>query len=276
MRLCPVFMHSRSWLFCVDRIILASMNIYYFSGTGNSYYVANRLARELNAAEPKSMVHSQPSSPCDTVVLVFPLYYLSFPLVVLNFLKNLSVDQHQRVIVIVTRAFPPMGGVFAHLKQIWNGCEPHYGSYIDMPSNDHILFGTFNEKKNKRMLLKAEDQLQRIIDDIKNHRNRKAFEPFHFLRAWRHGAFLKRLPYTDRHFHINQDCNGCGICKIVCLQKNITMIDKQPVWQKKGKCQECEACINYCPRDAIHYGHKTKKQRGYVNPNVSINQMFHS
>ena len=53
----------------------------------------------------------------------------------------------------------------------------------------------------------------------------------------------------DKYFKTNNDCNGCGLCLMVCPVNNIKIINKKPEWQ--SHCENCTACYNFCPNKAI-------------------------
>lgn len=76
----------------------------------------------------------------------------------------------------------------------------------------------------------------------------------------------------DKSFWINSNCNTCGICKSICPSKNIELKDGKPLW--KHQCEQCLACIQWCPKQAIQYGKKTEKRKRYTNPYVSIKELI--
>lgn len=59
----------------------------------------------------------------------------------------------------------------------------------------------------------------------------------------------------------------CGMCVKICPVKNIHIENNQVNWL--GGCEQCMACIQYCPKEAIQYANKTAKRTRYRNPNVN-------
>jgi MinD superfamily P-loop ATPase len=55
----------------------------------------------------------------------------------------------------------------------------------------------------------------------------------------------------DKSFWIDEKCNACGICATVCPCRNIRLDGAgRPTWSHQ--CEQCLACIQWCPRKAIH------------------------
>lgn len=250
--------------------------IFYFSGTGNTFYAAKTIAENMKQGKlvPIAKIFGSEykiSLECKRVGFLFPLYYLSMPEIVMRFIENLEIPDDIYVFTVITRGFPPMGGAIKHLKDILKkkGIKLDFGSYLDMPSNDLILFGTFKDKKKKKMLQESKKELKNIMNKVNHNEEYIAMEPFSFLRKIRHSSFLKRLKDTDLHYWVKDTCNGCGICQKICPVENIYLNDNLPVWKCSQTCQECEGCINYCPSKSIEYSNKTIKQERYHHPEIS-------
>lgn len=78
------------------------------------------------------------------------------------------------------------------------------------------------------------------------------------------------IPLMDRSYHADDNCTGCNTCSNVCHVRNIKISDNKPVWQ--NHCENCLACIKWCPQKAIHgYGELPK---GYHHPDVKISDML--
>lgn len=255
--------------------------IFYFSGTGNTLFAAKNVAGGIKDSSliPITQVIDNEhiiTSDCKRVGFIFPLYYLSFPEIVMRFIENLEIPANIYVFTVVTRGFPPMGGAIKHLDKILKkkGNRLHLGLYLDMPSNDLILFGTFKDKKKEQMLEKAAKTIPVIVSKINNYEQILSKEPFAFLRRFRHTSFLKRLKQTDAHYWVKDNCNGCSLCQKICPVGNITIKDNKPIWSCTQICQECEGCINYCPLKSIEYGKKSKKWERYHHPNIKVKDLM--
>lgn len=252
--------------------------IYYFSGTGNSLYAAKKLHECIVHSELRSIVRSVAdrhfADDAGRVVFVFPLYYLSFPKIVMDFLGRYQVKKGTDVVCVATRGFPPMGGVIGHFRNIMKkkGVEVRRGFYLDMPSNDVILFGLQSKEKQAETLATVDAQINGILKALSGGKKHLEKEPFGLLRFVRHrSAYLNKLPKAGRNFQVQDSCTACGICVKVCPMENVKLVDGKPRWG--AACQLCEACINYCPKHAIQFGKRSMKWDRYVNPNVARSEI---
>jgi Pyruvate/2-oxoacid:ferredoxin oxidoreductase delta subunit len=78
--------------------------------------------------------------------------------------------------------------------------------------------------------------------------------------------FTEVMPGIDRSYHADENCAGCGFCVKVCPVQNIEMADKKPTWLHR--CENCLACINWCPQKAIHGYAELPNNTRYHHPDV--------
>jgi ferredoxin len=74
------------------------------------------------------------------------------------------------------------------------------------------------------------------------------------------------MPLCGTSFAADEKCTGCGTCARVCTVGNIEIVDKKPVWQ--DRCENCLACFNWCPTNAIH-GALANTGYRYHHPDVT-------
>ncbi|HEY9061142.1 MAG TPA: EFR1 family ferrodoxin [Pseudobacteroides sp.] len=247
--------------------------LYYFSGTGNSYYIAKELHKQLKdcrliaITEAYKDIKITPDS--QKVGVIFPLYFQSMPKVVMEFIEKLDLKNVEYLFAVVTRggiAF--QGGVFSHLKKVLEnkGTKLSASFYIRMPENYIPNFKVPPIKVQERMFNEASQKLKIISDYINSSARRQEKEILSFLRASVHNKFIERLNKIDEGFKVKDTCNSCGLCEKICKFNNIRLDDGKPLWQ--NNCQFCLACINYCPKRSIEYKNSTIGKDRYNHPDI--------
>ncbi len=253
--------------------------LYYFSGTGNSLAVAKTLANQLGECEliPIARVWQQDRIVTDAkrVGIVFPLYYVGLPKLVLEFVQKADFSSSTYTFAVITRGAPYVGGAIHHLKQL---LAPKHqtlqaGWYVNMLSNYIPWFDLPAEEKQQAVHKKAVARVTAIATQIRKQANVYEREPLFWLRPIRNNPYQKTANQRDRSFRVENACNSCGICQKVCPVGNITLAaGGQPQWQHR--CQECLACIHHCPQQAIQIGDKTASKRRYRHPDVMLKELM--
>lgn len=249
--------------------------IFWFSGTGNSLAAAKGLAKRIPGGElfpitrALEMPHTVPAETGDRIIIAFPLYYLSYPLLVRKFINEYPFPAGSALSLVITRGVRPMGGAIAEcrrdLKRL--GLRLSYARYLDMPNNDVVLFNASGEAEIRKKLAAVESALDGIARELLSGRRAFSFEPFGFMRRVRTRVYLREAAKAHGKYYASDDCTGCGICARLCPLGRISLREDRPVWSPG--CQGCEACINYCPRRAIQYsGAGTEGKRRYRHPGI--------
>lgn len=261
--------------------------IFYFSGTGNTRWAAQKVAaatadRLVNIAEEMLAAETaQASDPQLTYTLAqderigffFPVHGWRPPRLVLDFLDRLhltNADSHYAYVVctagdnvgeavsILEKRLQTMG---IKIDSAISLIMPE--SYVGLPFMD---VDTPAKEQCKKM--EADNKLTRFIADIMECRSGvRDITIGHWPRINSRligSVFVKKL-VTDRPFHVVADrCLHCGKCASVCPVANIHFEKGgEPSWLHNGKCLSCFACYHHCPTHAIEYGGRTKKKGQY-------------
>ncbi len=248
--------------------------VFYFSATGNSLAAARSIAAALEAQPPVDMAGALAAGGtvhASRIVLVFPLFYQTYPLLLRRFVAALRLDPGADVAAVVTRGFNPTGGVLAELAAdlAAAGARLRYGVYLDMPNNDVTMFEPYTEERSAKILAAAEAALARIGKEIAAGRKRRTFEPLLFIRPFRAKVYAALASRAHLDFAVDGTCTGCGICAKACALGRIEVTGGRPVWS--AGCQLCEACINLCPQRSIQFAGSGSERKGrYRNPSVPV------
>ena len=253
--------------------------LYYFSGTGNSLNIAMDLADRLQDTEliPMASVWQQDRIAVDTerVGFVFPIYYFGLPDIVLEFVKKVELEKASYVFAVITRGGSVRGSAVYRLQTLLKKQARTLNAalYINMPSNYIPMNASCSEEKQKEIFERAKKKTDEIAEIVKENRNKVEKDIFLlkqiflFVSKW----CLKRVHGWDKKFYADDKCNFCGICGKICPVDNIILVEGKPQWQHR--CQQCMACIQFCPEKAIQYGSKTTKRKRYHHPDIKVKDM---
>jgi len=111
--------------------------IFYFSGTGNSYYIAKQLSQIIEKTEIANLstIKTYNLQSYENIGIVYPTYYIHTPALVLQLLEHLKAKKKQNVFTLATYA-DSLGYALSDLRIILNknNIEPQEFS-LKMPGN---------------------------------------------------------------------------------------------------------------------------------------------
>ena len=254
--------------------------IYYFSGTGNSLKIARDLAEGLDDTELVSLARAteeQLRRDADVVGIVFPVYAWGPPAVVARFLGKVSIGSDRYVFAVCTCG-GSAGGTLARVRKqlLARGIALSSGFVIPMPTN-YIAWGrALPEEKQQDMFARARVRVAEILTVIKEKNVREVETggllrrvflsgPIYRVSMW---AFKKQ----DKKFVLGPECNGCGICEKVCQVGNIRIEEGKPTWLQR--CEQCLACLQWCPQEAVQVGKRTRGRKRYHQPDIGAKDLM--
>lgn len=259
--------------------------IFYYSGCGNSRWVAKELAQRLN--QPLYYIPDEQKGTClyrmkegEPLGFVFPIYAWRPPQIVRQFVSRLKIEvEHggadgDRRKTPYTFMVCTCGDNIGRADKLFGRLLKGAGLSLDiavsitMPETYVNLpgFHLDNSQGEKQKLALARTNLPLIADmlrhgDTESHVTRGNLPWLNSsVVAW----FFEKLLITDRRFKVEENCVNCGKCAEVCPVHNIVMDDGRPTWH--GNCLNCMACYHYCPKNAIQFGRMTKNKGQYHYP----------
>ena len=256
--------------------------LYYFTGTGNSLWVAKQLAKQLSnfSLEPIASVLSEnkkienPDSV--SIGLVFPVYLFGPPLIVKRFLNTLTISKNQYVFCIAVHGGYPAdtNRIVRELIRKNGGCL-NSGFCVKMPGNYIIGYDPPESEIIREILSLGTGRISEIAEMVENRTN-DILEKGNPATNWILSGLLYRflggtLPGYSKKFIVEDSCTACGTCVSVCPMNNIELSDSKPTWGKD--CEMCLSCIQNCPVVAIQWGKKTKNRNRYRNPDITLEEL---
>jgi ferredoxin len=254
----------------------------YFTGTGNTLWVGKKLCRLLPDAELVPLVQLARQ---DEIVLdaqrvgcLFPLYYLGLPEIVYRVISQADMGRCEYVFGLATMGgfpFAETGGAQGMQEALRTGGRALDAFYsVWMPGNYVVGYGAYPDLLQKMQFRLAERRIDRIAGWVRAQAahiewgNRLTAA----LTKDTYADWVASLPEIDRQYHVEPQCNSCGICAKVCPVDNIALEDGKPAWL--GRCQHCVACMQLCPQQAIQYGDKTVGRKRYKQPEIRVREIM--
>ncbi|MDR2943776.1 MAG: EFR1 family ferrodoxin [Methanosarcinales archaeon] len=264
---------------------MAAHRIYYFSGTGNSLWIARKiqaslpdaevisitkdLLADLAAQDPKSVQNFE------TIGLVFPVYMFKPPHIVLEFLQKMpNADYIYSVATCGTGPGKSLTAVKNTLLRF--GKTLSAGYIIPLVSNFIVLPKTKSDSAIEKSFKNAEPKTQFIAQNVQNRviwldkempgLIVKPISWFLFNPAYR------QIPKSDKRFSISGKCNNCGTCRDVCPVRNIKLTPSKPVFLHG--CEMCFSCLSWCPQKAINWTPLTKNKKRYHCREITENDLI--
>ena len=243
--------------------------ILYFSGTGNSNYVAKRIADAPGDAlvNLNDRIKASDTSSVETgerVIIVTPTYAWRIPRVVRDWLLKTELHGAKNVWFVMTCG-SEIGNANKYNRDLCaeKAISCMGTAQIVMPENYIAMFSAPQADEARQIVAKAEPSIDRAIAAIQRN------QPFAPTRNNLFDRFMSgpvnpifyRFFVKANAFTVSDACISCGQCAKRCPMNNVTLKDGKPVWGKA--CTHCMACICYCPVSAIEYGKKSVGQPRY-------------
>ncbi len=263
------------------------VEIYYFSGSGNSLVVARDVSTKLNAKmTPIMSVLNQEriESEADIIGMVFPIYDFQPPEFMTRFISKIKNIQSKYLFALCTYGITP-GQSLKHLEKTIKSFGGHLslGFAVEMPQNG-LGSGKITKIQQEKMFGNWKARADGICEDIENRKNKKIETSILFFNLLKTQkirlipVFLKFLYQVSFKgldslaFTSDENCTGCGTCQQICTQNNIQLVNHKPSWS--NHCINCFACLNWCPNKAIHPGDADLSIKNYHHPEVKISDMI--
>ena len=262
-----------------------SIDLYYFTGTGNTLYLANQLklrVPEINLIPIVPLLKKATVFPGSKAIgLCFPNHAGHLPIPMRLFIENIKLVGDEYLFAICNSAFSKcfapddinrvvkksgceLSAYFNLLMPDNHSCalqgykahsDEEYEKFIDQAQSDLAFIKTILIKKER--YFQADDKpapFPRIIDKV-------LVPMIYYLNVHHPASVLKGAVYAD------SKCVGCKTCQKICPADRIRVKEKRPEFDHTKTCFGCYGCINFCPKESIQLGSKWYNGRSYTPHN---------
>lgn len=250
--------------------------IFYYSGTGNTWYVANKLKHYLaNNTGPCDILSIEDLSiltvkskinNADIIGFGFPIYASDIPDPMKQFMQKIRISKEKKVMLFCTQHFFSGDGtrIATEFLNVSNE-QIMWAKHFNMPNNicfTNKLKYTNDKNKINNILKKTNIEIKKFSICISQ--NRKFLQDFStrykILGNLQRPLYRKFVRFFRGKFKIDTDkCSCCGICFNVCPVDNI--VYKNSKYIIKKNCALCMRCYNFCPNEAIIFNNKPRPKK---------------
>ena len=244
--------------------------IIYFTGTGNSKYVAHMLADNLEEESVDSFNYIKNHIAAEFTsakpwIFVAPTYCWQLPHLFQDFIRTTNFAGSKDAYFLMTCG-SDIGNAGEKIRALCDEVGLNYKGVMKvvMPENYIAMFEVPQEEVANRIVLVAKRSISKAVrllqkEECFPENKTNLIDKFKSgpLNPFFYKMFVKAKPFcaTDA-------CISCGKCANACVLNNISMVEGKPKWGEA--CTHCMACICGCPTKAIEYGKKSKGKPRYI------------
>ena len=252
------------------------IKIAYYSGSGNTQYVALLLKRYLSSHHRVSTFfikkRKKVEDDFDALIIGTPVYAYKPPNTVLDFIEGLSGYKRPAFVFVTKGLISGDAGRIVALKLKEMGFVVGGVKDVLMADSLFILLAKEGSLLHTLMLFPNRGIKHRVknlaffiekeIESGKEHIPKsKVYVPFTSLVA---SLFWKKEKKWESEFFADERCDLCGACVGLCPTGNILIEENKVLWD--NTCDFCIRCLHRCPQKAIQIGKYTRKSPRYRGP----------
>ena len=252
------------------------MLMLYFSGTGNSKYIAELFCKQMDAAchsIEEKLDFAELITNEQTIAFCYPIYASRPPRILRDFVsRHIEALRGRKIIIFCTQNIFSGDGARSFVDLLpENHVEVLYAEHFLMPNNVSNLFfyPMSSERGIKKYVTRAEREMKIVCRNIKNGTIKKrGFNLISRLLGLPQGVCVPWIEKrTKNSVRINENCNGCNLCVSICPVNNLICENEKTIPIAAGNCIICYRCVNQCPRKAITtmFNAKVRKQYKGIN-----------
>jgi Fe-S-cluster-containing hydrogenase component 2 len=267
------------------------VELYYFSGTGNSLHIAKELHKRIPDSKLIPIISLLNKDiikiDAEVVGIIFPLYLTTIPKPVGKFIEKIDISSVKYSFSVITRIGTiSVANVYINKRLRKRGMSLDASFLINMANNSPGGVSPFVDQKwvqkisvEKVSVLeeKAQENLELIVDCINQKEKIFSKGSVSFLSHILEPIMTKLTGKSNVSipFYTDTSCTKCMVCEKVCLSGRIKVVEGKIIWDKSVQCYYCYACFNFCPTQSILLEKKYILKNGrYHHPSINYKEIY--
>ena len=240
----------------------------YFSGTGNTKWLAETLAATLKEKGKHPSLfnlenkHAFNAKDFDTLLVLHPVYGAHVPRLVIEKVDSM-IPGNRAISVIATYGYVNALGYFAEKKALGRKIHSYFTvRMFNNISTPKMKTGIRSLKQRLRAKTRMIKKIESIATSIlQNKRKIEGIGPQLLVGIKIRKAFHHGLQTHYQTLGVDQErCTHCGLCVRECPTHSIH--EKEGNFTFTASCTACMRCYNHCPVQAITIN------RMYADPGI--------
>lgn len=250
---------------------MKKIGVIYFSGTGNTEFIAKKINDELenNNIEvdminiEKVKLKTEDYRKYDSLIIGSPVYVERYPEILLKYIKNIPKDYENKCMLFTTQGLDRPTTSFQYFINRFPYLNVTYCESIPMPNNFfNFMFERLPEEEEKKIVAGSMELCKTAVNNFLQGKTN--FYPVKRIKVIGINIIYKMFyPFiakimTKKIKIDTTKCVKCRLCEKRCPVNAIKIVDKVTI---NKNCLMCQRCMSNCPKDAFYY--KKKKYIQY-------------
>lgn len=253
---------------------MKNIGIVYFSGTGNTKYVAKTIKRELEKYDKEvNLINIEKENinlnDYDSIIVGGPIYVDRYPEILIKYMEENLKGFDGQCMLFSTQASDKEAIAFQHCIHRVPFLNIVYTMFIPMPNNFYnFMFKRASKEEEERLLLESKNLIKIELKNFLDGKTKK-YPKKNINERVINGVYNMVYPYyanyvTKKIFIDKDKCINCKMCEMRCPVQSIKIYNKVTFTKD---CLLCQRCMSSCPKEAFRYKGKNFIQ---YSPNFDV------